>query len=46
MLYYCLECRKNTENKNSKNVKRKNKKIMLLLNCEKYGREKSKYIKE
>ena len=26
MLYYCLECRKNTENKNSKNVKRKNKK--------------------
>ena len=30
MLSYCLKCRKNTENKNPKVPRTKNKKIMLL----------------
>ena len=30
MLSYCLKCRKNTERKNSKVVRTKNGKIMLL----------------
>ena len=33
MLSYCLQCRKNTENKNPKVVKTKNERIMLLLKC-------------
>ena len=33
MLYYWLKCRKNTESKNSKVVRTKNGRIILLLNC-------------
>ena len=33
MLTYCLVCRKNTENKDSKIVKTKNNKLMLSSKC-------------
>ena len=33
MLSYSLKCRKNTESKNTKAVKAKNGRIMLLSNC-------------
>ena len=33
MLSYCLKCRKNTESKNTKVVKTKNGRIMLLSKC-------------
>ena len=33
MLYYCLKCRKNTESKNPKVAKTKNRRIMLLSKC-------------
>ena len=46
MLSYCLKCRKNTESKNSKVVKTKNGRIMLLLKCEVCDSKKSKFIKE
>ena len=34
MLPYCLKCRKNTESKNSKVVKTKNGRMMLLSNVQ------------
>ena len=45
MLSYCLKCRKNTESENSKVVKRKNGRIILLSNCKKYFSKKWKCIK-
>ena len=33
MLSYCLKCRKNTESKNSKVVRTKTGRIMLLSRC-------------
>ena len=33
MLSYCLTCRKNTESKNSKVVRTKNGRIMILSKC-------------
>ena len=33
MKTYCLACRKNTDNINSKMVKTKNNRLMLLLQC-------------
>ena len=33
MLSYCLKCRGNTENKNLKVVRIKNKRITILLKC-------------
>ena len=33
MLSYCLKCRKNTESKNPKVVRNKNRRIMLLSKC-------------
>ena len=33
MLSYCLKCRKNTESKNPKVVRTKNRRIMLLSKC-------------
>ena len=33
MSSYCLNCRKNTESKNSKAVKTKNGRIILLSKC-------------
>ena len=46
MLCYCLKCWKNTESKNPKFVRTKNKRIMLLSKCEVCGSKKSKVIKE
>ena len=34
MLLYCLTCRKNTESENSKVVKTKNGRVMLLSRCD------------
>ena len=42
MSSYCLECRKNTESKNSKLVK----KVTKIEECAVCGSEKSKFIKE
>ena len=46
MLSYCLKCRKNTESKNRKFVRSKNKRIMLLSKCAVYDSKKSKFIKQ
>ena len=46
MLYYCLNRRKNTENKNRKAVRTKNGRIMQLLKCAMCESKKSKFIKE
>ena len=48
MLSYCLVCKKNTENKDSKIVKTKNNRLMLLnvLKCAICCNKKSKFIKE
>ena len=46
MLSYCLKCRKDTESKNSKVVKTKNGRIMLLSKCTVCNSKKSKFIKE
>ena len=46
MLLYCLKCRKNTESKNPKVVKTKNRRIILLSKCEVCDSKKSKFIKE
>ena len=43
---YCLKCRKNTESKNSKVVKTKNGRIMLLSKCAVCDSKKSNFIKE
>ena len=43
MLLYYLKCRKNTESKNAKNVKTKNRRIMLLSKCDS---KKFKLIRE
>ena len=43
---YCLKFRKNTETKNPKVVKTKNKRIMLLSKCAVCDSKKSKFIKE
>ena len=43
MLSYSLECRKNTESKNSKT---KNGRIMLLSKCAMCGSKKARFIKE
>ena len=44
--YYCLKCRKNTENKNPKVARTKNWRIMLLAKCAVCNSKKSKFIKE
>ena len=46
MLYYCLNRRKNTENKNRKTVRNQNGRIMLLSKCAMCDSKKSKFIKE
>ena len=45
MLTYCLKCGKNTESKNSKVVRTKNRRIMLLSKCEVCDSKKLKFIK-
>ena len=46
MLSYCLKCRKNTEIKNSKVTRTKNRQIMLLLKCAVSDSKTSNFIKE
>ena len=46
MLPYCLKCRKNTESKNPKFVKTKNRRIVLLSKCAMCDIKKSKLIKK
>ena len=46
MLSNCLKCRKNTESKNLKVVRDKNKRVMLLSKCAVCDSKKSKFIKE
>ena len=46
MLSYCLKCRKNTESKNPKVVRTKNRRIMLLSKFSLYNSKKSKFFKE
>ena len=41
-----MTCRKNTESKNSKVVKMKNGRIMILSKCEVCDSKKSKFIKK
>ena len=46
MLYYCLKSRKNTENKNTKVVRTKNGRIILLSKRLLCNSRKSKFVKE
>ena len=46
MLWYCLKCKKNTESKNPKVARLKNRRIMLLSKCAVCDDKKSKFIKE
>ena len=46
MVLYYLKCRKNTESRNPKSVKSKNRKIMLSSKSAVCHRKKSKFIKE
>ena len=46
MSLYCLKCRKNTETKNTKVVRTRNGKIMLLSKYAVCDSRKSKFIKE
>ena len=46
MLSYCLKCRKNTENKNPKVVKTKNRRIIFLSTCAVCDSKNFKFIKK
>ena len=46
VLSYCLKCKKNTESKNSKVVRTKNGRRIVLLTCAVCNSKKSKIIKE
>ena len=46
MLSYCLVCKKNTENKDSKMIKTKNDRLMLSSKCIICGNKKSRFIKK
>ena len=45
MKSYCLKCRKDTENINSRVSNTSNGKIMILSKCAIYGSKKSRFIK-
>ena len=45
MKSYFLKCRKDTENINSRVLKRNNNRTMILSNCAKCGSKKSRFIK-
>ena len=45
MKSYCLKCRKDTENINSRVSKTSNNRTMILSNCAKCGSKKSRLIK-
>ena len=46
MLSYCLKCRKNTESKNPKVVKTKNRRMKILSKCAVCDSKKLKFISE
>ena len=46
MLSFWLKCRKNTESKNSKVVKTKNERMVILSKCAAYNSKKSIFIKD
>ena len=46
MKTYCVKCKKNTENLNSKIFKTKNDKIIMQSKCPLYGIKKSRFVKE
>ena len=46
MKSYCLKCRKDTENINSKVSKTSNNRIVVLSNCKICGSKKSRFIKK
>ena len=43
---YCVKCRKNTENLNSKIFKTKNNRLIMQSKCPKCGIKKSRFVKE
>ena len=45
MKSYCLKCRKDTENMNSRVSKTSNNRTMILSKCAKCGSKKSRFIK-
>ena len=45
MKWYCLKCRKDTENVNSRVSKTSNNKTMILSKSAKYGSKKSRFLK-
>ena len=46
MKTYCLVCRKNTDNINSKMIKTKNGRLQLKSLCSICGNEKSRFVQE
>ena len=46
MLTYCLKCKRNTKNIDSKMLEIKNGRLMLSLKCAIYGSKKSRFMKE
>ena len=46
MKSYCLKCRKDTENINSRVSKTSNNSTMILSKCTKCGSKKSRFIKD
>ena len=46
MLTYCVKCRKNTENLNSKMFKSKNKRLIMQSKCPVCGIKKSRFVKK
>ena len=45
MKSYCLKCRKDIENINSRVLKTSNNRTMILWKCAKWGSKKSRFIK-
>ena len=46
MLTYCIKCRKNTENLNSKMFKAKNGRLIMQSKCADSGTKKTGFVKE
>ena len=46
MKTYCIKCRKNTENLNSKIFKTKNGRLLMQSKCTDCGIKKSRFVKE
>ena len=46
MKTYCVKCRKDTENLNSKTFKTKNNRLLLQSKCTDCGIKKSRFVKD